>query len=157
MSERARRRASKYTPFPARFWRGRITLFEPALDPKTRTLKALVEIDNSDMKLRPQMYADVTIRPPAATRAVMVPQQAILHSGERAVVVVERSRGVFEPREVEVGPEGGGFQEVRSGLEAGEVVVTSSQFLIDSESNLKAAVRQLLGDREAVAEPSGRQ
>jgi len=138
--------------FPGRSWRGRVALFDHAVDPKTRTLKAFVEIDNSDMKLRPQMYADVTFRPPAATRAVKVPQQAILHSGERAVVVVERSKGVFEPREVELGPEGGGYQEVRSGIEAGETVVVSSQFLIDSESNLKAAVRQLLGEREAAAD-----
>lgn len=133
--------------FPGRAWRGRVALFDSAVDPRTRTLKAFVEIDNKDGKLRPMMYADVLIRPPAVRGAVTVPQEAVLHSGERAVVVVQKARGVFEPREVTLGPEGGGSQEIRRGLKAGEVVVTSSQFLIDSESNLKAAISQLLGDR----------
>ena len=133
--------------FPGRVWRGRVVLFDTAVDPKTRTLKAFVEIDNKDGKLRPMMYADVLFRPPAVSGAVKVPQEAVLHSGARAVVVVQKARGVFEPREVTLGPEGGGYQEIRSGLKAGEVIVTSSQFLIDSESNLKAAISQLLGDR----------
>jgi len=133
--------------FPGRSWRGKVVLFDPALDPRTRTLAAYVEIDNSEMKLRPNMFAGVLIRPAAVRGAVKVPQQAILHSGERAVVIVERAKGIFEPREVDLGTEGGGFQEVRRGLEAGERVVTSSQFLIDSESNLKAAISQLLGSR----------
>ena len=135
--------------FPGRSWRGRVVLFDGALDSRTRTLAAYVEIDNSDMKLRPNMFADVMIRPTAVRGAVKVPQQAILHSGERAVVIVEKSKGVFEPREVELGTEGGGFQEVRRGLEPGERVVTSSQFLIDSESNLRAAISQLLGSRQS--------
>ena len=135
--------------FPGRSWRGRVVLFDGALDPRTRTLAAYVEIDNSDMKLRPNMFADVVIRPTVVRGAVKVPQQAILHSGERAVVIVEKTKGVFEPREVELGTEGGGFQEVRRGLEPGERVVTSSQFLIDSESNLRAAISQLLGSRQS--------
>ena len=135
--------------FPGRSWRGRVVLFDGALDPRTRTLAAYVEIDNSDMKLRPNMFADVVIRPTVVRGAVKVPQQAILHSGERAVVIVEKTKGVFEPREVELGAEGGGFQEVRRGLEPGERVVTSSQFLIDSESNLRAAISQLLGSRQS--------
>lgn len=135
--------------FPGRSWRGRVVLFDGALDARTRTLGAYVEIDNSDMKLRPNMFADVLIRPPAVRDAVKVPSEAVLHSGERAIVIVERAKGIFEPREVTLGPEGGGYQEIREGLESGEKVVTSSQFLIDSESNLKAAINQLLGDRAA--------
>ena len=138
--------------FPGRRWWGRVVLFDGALDPRTRTLGAYVEIDNSDMKLHPNMFADVLIRAPAVRDAVTVPSEAVLHSGERAVVVVERAKGIFEPREVTLGPEGGGYQEVRKGLEAGEKVVTSSQFLIDSESNLKAAISQLLG---AASAPNG--
>ena len=140
--------------FPGRTWRGRVVLFDGALDIRTRTLGAYVEIDNSDMKLRPNMFADVLIRPPPLRDAVKVPSEAVLHSGERAVVIVERAKGIFEPREVTLGPEGGGYQEIRKGLEAGEKVVTSSQFLIDSESNLKAAINQLLGDRSAPDESS---
>jgi Cu(I)/Ag(I) efflux system membrane fusion protein/cobalt-zinc-cadmium efflux system membrane fusion protein len=133
--------------FPGRVWSGRVIRFSPTVNPQTRTLKAYVEVDNKDQKLRPEMYATVLFQPPAVSGAVKVPEQAILHSGTRSVVVVQKAHGLFEPREVELGPAGGGYQEVRRGLAAGETIVTSSQFLIDSESNLKAAIRQLLGDR----------
>jgi Cu(I)/Ag(I) efflux system membrane fusion protein/cobalt-zinc-cadmium efflux system membrane fusion protein len=131
--------------FPGRVWSGRVVRFSPTVNPQTRTLRAFVEVDNKDQKLRPEMYASVLIQPTAVTGAVKVPEQAILHSGTRSVVVVQKAHGLFEPREVELGPAGGGFQEVRRGLEAGETIVTSSQFLIDSESNLRAAIQQLLG------------
>lgn len=130
--------------FPGRKWSGRITLFDTALDPRTRTLKAFAEIDNPDLKLRPGMFVDVAIRPPGVANAVTIPQQAVLHSGERSILIVERSRGVFEPREVRLGIVSGDKQEIVAGLSAGERVVTSSQFLIDSESNLRAAVSSLL-------------
>jgi membrane fusion protein, copper/silver efflux system len=74
---------------------------------------------NTDLKLRPGMYAQILIRPPGVSNAVKVPEQAILHSGERSVVIVQVGPGRFEPREVELGPIGGGFQEVRRGVEAG--------------------------------------
>jgi Cu(I)/Ag(I) efflux system membrane fusion protein/cobalt-zinc-cadmium efflux system membrane fusion protein len=140
--------------YPGRAWNGRVVFFDSAVSQMTRTLKAYAEVSNPDLKLTPRMYANITIRPPAVSGAVKVPQQAILHSGERSVVIVQTRPGVFEPRQVELGPEGGGEQEVRTGLEPGEVIVTSSQFLIDSESNLKAAIQQLLGERPGeAAEP----
>ncbi len=134
--------------FPGRRWGGRIVLFDSSVDPKTRTLKAYVEVNNKDLKLVPGMYATVRVIAPAVSNAVKVPTQAILHSGERSVVIIQTGKGVFEPREVKLGPVGGDDQEVREGLEAGEVIVTSSQFLIASESNLKAAIQQLLGARK---------
>ncbi len=141
--------------YPGRTWRGTVGMFGPELDGKTRTLTAFVQIPNTDLKLRPGMYAQILIRPPGVSNAVKVPEQAILHSGERSVVIVQVGPGRFEPRKVELGPIGGGFQEVRRGVEAGETVVTSSQFLIDSESNLKSAIRQLLGEpSEAVEKPT---
>ncbi len=130
--------------FPGSKWSGRITLFDTALDPRTRTLKAFAEIDNPDLRLRPGMFVDVAIRPPGIANAVTIPQQAALHSGERSLVIVERSRGVFEPREVRLGSVAGDRQEIIAGVAAGERIVTSSQFLIDSESNLRAAVGRLL-------------
>jgi Cu(I)/Ag(I) efflux system membrane fusion protein/cobalt-zinc-cadmium efflux system membrane fusion protein len=133
--------------FPGRVWRGRIVLFSPTVNPQTRTLRAYVEVDNKDQTLRPEMYANILMRPQAVAGAVKVPEQAILHSGARNVVIVQKARGLFEPREVDLGAAGGGYQEVRRGLAAGETIVTSSQFLIDSESNLRAAIQQLLGDR----------
>ena len=81
--------------------------------------------------------------------AVLVPVESVLHSGERAIVVVARDDGMFEPRSVALGPAAGDRQQVTAGLLPGESVVVSSQFLIDSESNLKAAVGQLLGEAEA--------
>lgn len=133
--------------YPGRVWSGRVVFFDSAVNQMTRTLKAYAEVNNPDLKLTPRMYANIAIRPPTVSGAVKVPQQAILHSGERSVVIVQTRPGLFEPRQVELGPEGGGEQEVRKGLEPGEVIVTSSQFLIDSESNLKAAIQQLLGER----------
>jgi Cu(I)/Ag(I) efflux system membrane fusion protein/cobalt-zinc-cadmium efflux system membrane fusion protein len=138
--------------FPGRIWSGRVVRFSPTVNPQTRTLRAFVEVENKDQKLRPEMYANILIQPAAVSGAVKVPEQAILHSGTRNVVVVQKAAGLFEPREVELGPAGGGFQEVLRGLEAGETIVTSSQFLIDSESNLKAAIQQLLGDRAGAQE-----
>ena len=138
--------------FPGRSWNGRILFFRSAVDPQTRALTAFVEVDNADLALRPMMYVDVSVRAGGVADAILVPAQAVLHSGERTVVVVANGDGGFEPREVELGVASEGMQEVVSGLAGGEQVVTSSQFLIDSESNLQAAMEQLSrGDEEAPA------
>ena len=131
--------------FPGREWSGRILFFRPAVNPQTRTLTAFVEVANPDLRLRPMMYVNVMVRTSGAVDAVMVPSEAVLHSGTRAVVVVAKGGGVFEPREVVLGTESEGMQEVASGLAAGETIVVSSQFLIDSDANLRGAISQLLG------------
>lgn len=141
--------------FPTRRWAGRIIYIAPSMNPETRTLRASIEIPNPGWKLRPEMYADVELEVPTVSAAIRVPEEAILHSGERSVVIVEKGKGVFEPREVELGPTGGGYQMVRRGLQPGEVVVTSSQFLIDSESNLKEAISKILGGRGGEAAEPG--
>ncbi len=133
--------------FPGRRWHGTILFFRPAVNPQTRTLTAFVEVANSNLQLRPQMYANISVRVPGASNAVMVPDEAVLHSGARSVVIVAMKDNLFEPREVDLGMTSEGMQEVLHGLKAGEKVVTSSQFLIDSESNLKAAISQLLSDQ----------
>lgn len=138
--------------FPGRRWSGKIVLFRPSLNAQTRTLTALVEVDNSDMRLRPEMYADVIARPGGPANAVIVPAQSVLHSGERSVVIVAKGGGLFEPREVELGLAAGDKQQVTRGLSPGEMIVTSSQFLIDSESNLRAAIDLLLGERDGEPE-----
>jgi multidrug efflux pump subunit AcrA (membrane-fusion protein) len=140
--------------FPGRQWTGRITYLNPTIDPKTRTLRARVEIENRDRALRPEMYANVNLQPPTANNVVRVPREVVLHTGERSVVIVQRESGVFEPREVELGAAGGQWQEVRGGIEPGETLVASSQFLIDSESNLREAINQMLaGSESATAAP----
>ncbi len=133
--------------FPGRRWTGKIQYLNPTMNPQTRTLKAFVEIRNPNWKLRPEMYANIEIQVPAVSGAVRVPNEAILHSGERSVVIVQKGPGVFDAREVSLGSIGGGFREIRQGLQAGETIVTSSQFLIDSESNLKEAISKMLSER----------
>ncbi|MCY3842050.1 MAG: efflux RND transporter periplasmic adaptor subunit [Acidobacteria bacterium] len=133
--------------FPGRHWDGAITFFRPAMNPGTRTLTAFVEVDNADLRLRPRMFATVELAVPGAADALLVPADAVLHSGDQAVVVVARGDGYFTPREVRPGLASDGLQQVTEGLDGGEEIVVSSQFLIDSESNLQAAIAQLLGER----------
>ena len=143
--------------FPNRRWTGRVIYLDPTVSQQTRTLKAFVEIPNRDQLLRPQMYANVEMHIPSASGVVTVPEEAVLHSGERAVVIVEKAKGLFQPRDVELGALGDGYREIRKGIRAGETVVTSSQFLIDSESNLKEAIQKMLAERTAAAvqQPAG--
>ncbi len=135
--------------FPGREWGGRILFFRPAVNPQTRTLTAFVEVANPDLLLRPMMYVNVAVRTTGAADVVMVPAEAVLHSGTRTVVIVAKGGGVFEPREVVLGNESEGMAEIVSGLDAGETVVVSSQFLIDSDANLRVAISQLLGGAAA--------
>ena len=130
--------------FPERVWDGRILFFQSAVNAETRTLTAFVEVPNPDLLLRPGMYVDVALDVRNRSAAVATPAESVLHSGDRAVVIVAKTDGGFEPREVKLGLRSGEMHEVTAGLAAGERVVLSSQFLIDSESNLKAAIAQLL-------------
>lgn len=130
--------------FPERRWNGTIRFFRSALSAETRALTAFVEIANPDLALRPMMYVNVFIKAEGVRDAVLAPAESVLRSGTRTVVIVDRGDGVFEPREVALGLTADGLQEVTDGLAAGERVVVSSQFLIDSESNLQAATSQLL-------------
>ena len=138
--------------FPGRKWHGRLLFFEPAMNPQTQTLAGYVEVQNLDGRLRPKMYATIEFRLPGAKGALVVPAQSVLRSGnDRNVVIVDAGGGVFVPREVDLGMESEGRIQVVDGLVEGERVVTSSQFLLDSESNLQVAVDNLAGgsDREA--------
>ena len=132
--------------FPGRMWHGRLLFFEPAMNPQTQTLAGYVEVENLDGRLRPKMYATIEFRLAGARDALVVPAQSVLRSGnDRNVVIVDAGDGVFVPREVDLGMESEGRIQVVDGLDEGERVVTSSQFLLDSESNLQAAVDRLAG------------
>jgi RND family efflux transporter MFP subunit len=130
-------------------FRGKITYIYPFLDKKTRTVKVRMEFDNPIWELKPDMYANVKIRSSVADATLVVPVEAVLRSGERDVVIVMREEGKFQPRNVQIGAEGEGYYQILSGLDEGDRVVTSAQFLIDSESKLKEAISKMLEARKA--------
>ena len=128
---------------PGRTYTGRVRYLFPYFDEKTRTMKVSVELANPGGELRAEMYANVTFDVPSVTNVVAVPEEAVIHSGERNVVVLDRGNGTFQVREVSLGVNGGGLWEIREGVSEGDRIVVSAQFLIDSESNLKEAIRKL--------------
>jgi Cu(I)/Ag(I) efflux system membrane fusion protein/cobalt-zinc-cadmium efflux system membrane fusion protein len=138
--------------FPGETFTGRVRFIEPQINEATRTVPLKLEVPNRDGRLRAGMYATVRFQPVVAEDAVQVPAPAVLRTGQRNLVVVAEGGGRFTPREVRLGAEGDGRVEVLSGLRPGERVVTSAQFLIDSESNLREAVQKLLAARSAGSE-----
>jgi Cu(I)/Ag(I) efflux system membrane fusion protein len=130
--------------YPGRVFMGKVTFINPFMEPKTRTVKVRLEFDNTEGMLKPDMFANVMLKSRLESAAVAVPVEAVLLSGERSVVMVARGGGKFTPKEVTLGVEAGGYYEVIGGLKAGEEVVTSAHFLIDSESRLKEAISKML-------------
>lgn len=130
---------------PGEQFEGKVDYIFPFMNEKTRTVQVRMVFDNSDGALKPDMYADVVIRPEVAGEGVVIPAQAVIHSGTRRVVVMAHGDGRFEPREIHIGVETEDGYEVLQGLNPGERIVTSAQFLIDSESNLKAALAGMRG------------
>jgi RND family efflux transporter MFP subunit len=125
---------------------GRVRYMEPELEERTRTVRLTIDVPNRGGRLRVGMYATVVFEPVAVHDAVAVPSQAVLRTGERNIVVIALGDGHFAPREILLGVEGDdGYVQVVDGLTAGDDVVTSAQFLIDSESNLRAAIQSMNG------------
>jgi RND family efflux transporter MFP subunit len=124
---------------PGRTFRGRVNYILPQVDAATRTLKVRIEFDNPDFALKPDMYGEVEFQTGGGRRLV-VAQTAVMNSGDRQVVFVDRGKGYFEPREVTTGARSEGKVEIVTGLQPGERIVTSGNFLIDSESQLKTAL-----------------
>lgn len=122
--------------FPGKPFSGRIAFVYPFLDPKTRTVKARVEMPNPGMKLKPDMFVNAVIKIPLGS-AIVVPVTAVIDSGKRQVVWVETAEGMFEPRDVQVGQTSDDKIQILSGLTAGDKVAVSGGYLIDSESQLK--------------------
>ena len=130
---------------PGRTFEGQVTLIYPVLNEQTRTIKARLEFSNADYSLRPGMYAEVEIFADLGER-IVVAESAVISSGVRDIVFVQRGDGALEPREVTLGVRTPDTFEVLEGLAAGETVVTSGNFLIDSESKLKAALAASMGN-----------
>ena len=124
---------------PGETFTGKAIYIYPALDPNTRTAKVRFEFPNSQGRLKPEMYANVEIKIRLGQK-LTVPEGAVIDTGIRQMVIIDKGSGYFEPREVKVGAKVEDYYEVTKGLKAGERVVTSANFLIDSESKLKEAL-----------------
>jgi Cu(I)/Ag(I) efflux system membrane fusion protein len=129
---------------PGETFTGKAIYIYPALNPETRTAKVRFELPNPHGKLKPEMYANVEVKVRLGQK-VAVPEGAIIDTGVRQMAIIDKGNGYFEPREVKVGAKVDNYYEVIKGLKAGERVVTSANFLIDSESKLKEAMAGMAG------------
>ncbi len=130
---------------PGRTFEGVVRAIDPMLDPMTRTSRARILIDDPQGVLKPAMYVNVSIVADLG-EVMAVPEEAVFSTGERQIVFVDKGQGLFEPRAITVGSRADGYREVKEGLAVGESVVTSGNFLIDSESRLKGAFQQVGGE-----------
>ncbi len=129
-----------FDAFPDKAFSGKVSYLYPTLNPQTRTVPVRIELPNPRGELRPAMYANVRLKVSAGGTAVAVPVSAVIDSGTAQRVLVQIEEGRFEPRDVKLGLRGDDYVEVKEGVKEGEQVVVAANFLIDSESNLKAAL-----------------
>ncbi len=137
------------TARPGMLFKGKVTFINPFMEAKTRTVKVRLEFDNHKGLLKPDMFANVMLKSRRAKKSVVIPTEAVILTGKRNIVMVTRGAGKFIPKEVNLGIEAGGYYEIKGGLDEGEEVVTSAQFLIDSESKLKEAISKMLEPKTA--------
>jgi Cu(I)/Ag(I) efflux system membrane fusion protein/cobalt-zinc-cadmium efflux system membrane fusion protein len=136
---------------PGKKYEGKVQYIYPYLEEKTRTVKVRLSFSNPNLDLKPGMYANVEIESSPVKDVIAVPMEAVLFSGERNLVFVSLGEGRFAPRDVTLGIESGdGYYEIREGLVEGETVVTSGQFLLDSESRLQESIAKMLGSRKVM-------
>ncbi len=136
-----------FKALPGETFDGKVTFILHELDKETRTASVRIEVKNPDHRIKHEMYADVEIDAGASDAPrLAVPEQAVIDSGKRQVVLVARGEGRFEPRAVQIGRRGNGMIEITDGLKDGETIVVSANFLIDAESNLKAALAAFTAD-----------
>ena len=128
---------------PGRTWEGKVEYIYPSLNQQTRTLKVRLAFNNPDEALKPNMFAKVTIYGGPKQDVVIIPREALIRSGGETRVILKSGKGRFQPRQVVVGIESGDWIEIQAGLQAGDTVVTSGQFLIDSEASLKASLQRM--------------
>jgi Cu(I)/Ag(I) efflux system membrane fusion protein len=135
--------AATVPAYPGETFKGQVSAVLPEVNATTRTVRARVELANPGARLKPGMFAAVKISPAAGADAVLVPSEAVIVTGERSVVIVARGEGRYEPVPVKIGAEQGGRTEILEGLQGGEKVVASGQFLIDSEASLRGMERRM--------------
>lgn len=132
------------TGIPGKTFKGTLSYIYPYAEAKTRSIKVRLVFDNTDLLLKPDMFANVTIHTKLQHHAITIPSEAIVRSGDRDEVFVVREQGKFEPRTVSVGLSSEGLTQIIDGINVGDEVVTSSQFLIDSESKLRESTAKML-------------
>ncbi len=140
------------TAWPGQVFSGRVEALLPQLDPSTRTLTARIAVDNRAGKLTPGMFVNATLTDPPRAPQLWVPSEAVIVTGQRSVVIRVRDDSTFEAVDVTTGSESGAKTAILSGLSAGDSVVLSGQFLIDSEASLKSAVNRLSASSPAAPE-----
>ena len=146
-----------FRAFPGELFEGKVTFILHEVEAQTRTGKVRIEIANPYYRIRHDMYADVTLDIGRGdSERLAVPVSAVLDTGARQAVLMDKGEGRFEPRQVKLGVRGDGFIEIREGLVAGDKVVTSANFLIDAESNLKAALKAFEADAPPTVKPDAR-
>lgn len=128
---------------PGKTWQGKVEFIYPSLDPETRTLQVRLRFDNPHEKLKPNMYANVKIFGGAVNNIIIIPLEGLIRSGREQRVIVALGEGKFEAREVLAGIESGHYVEIINGVEAGDNIVVSGQFLIDSEASMRGSIRRL--------------
>jgi len=139
---------------PGRVWAGEVEFVYPTIDPKTRTLQARLRFDNPDDALKPDMYANVRIYAGPKDEVLSIPREALIKTGKTERVIVSLGDGRFRAQEVIAGMESGDFVEIINGLNEGDTVVTSGQFLIDSEASLRASFNRM--GRDATSDGAGK-
>lgn len=131
----------KARAFPDRVFEGKVDLVYPHLNAATRSVRVRIELANPGLLLRPDMYVSAELDTGSSKPVPAVSESAVIDSGDRQVVILDRGDGRYEPRSVRTGARGGGYVEILDGVQVGDAVVTSATFLIDAESNLKAALK----------------
>jgi len=137
---------------PGQLWEGKVQYVYPSLNPKTRTLRVRLQFDNPDEALKPNMFADVTLYGGAKTDIILIPREALIRTGQEERVRLSEGDGRFRQRMVVAGIESGDWVQIVSGLQPGDEVVTSGQFLIDSEASLKASLARMSGGSPVMQE-----
>ena len=128
---------------PGKSWNGKVEYIYPSLDPKTRTLKVRLRFDNPGERLKPNMYANVKIFGGAKKHTIVIPLEGLIRSGREERVILALGDGRFEARKVRAGIESGNYVEILEGVEQGEEIVISGQFLIDSEASMRASLNRM--------------
>ena len=133
----------KLSYLPGREWQGKVEYIYPSLNSKTRTLKVRLRFDNPDEALKPNMFASITIYGGAGKMTTIIPREALIRTGKEQRVILSMGKGRYQAQDVKAGIESGDWVEIIEGVTAGDVVVTSGQFLIDSEASLKASLARM--------------